>query len=179
MTSKANAKKPILIIGGGLSGLAAARILTQHQFPVIVFEQSSRDRSQGHGITIRDWAFKPLLEELGGGLSVKDLQCAVATDRGVQGSGWVDLSFRNNGTGETLFNPESTDAGETAKLFRANRSALREWLEAGVDLRYEHKLVRLEGKPGQVKAFFENGVAYEGLLLVAADGVRSTSKPRH
>lgn len=178
MTSVANGK-PILVIGGGLSGLVVARLLTRHDIPVIVFEQSSRDRSQGHGITLRDWAFEPLLQEMGGAVTVEELQRAVATDRGLGGTGWVDLSFRDNSSGETLFNPEPVAAGQKTTLFRANRSVLRDWLEEGLEVKYEHKLERLEGSPGQVKATFENGVVYDGTLLVAADGVHSTGKPEY
>lgn len=178
MTSEANAR-PILVIGGGLSGLTVARLLTRHDIPVIVFEKSSRGRSQGHGITVRDWAFEPLLQEMGGALTIEDLQRAVATDRGVGGTGWVDLSFRNNSNGETLFNPEPVAAGQKTALFRANRSALRDWLEEGLEVKYEHKLERLEGSPGQVKATFENGAVYNGILLVAADGVHSTGEPKY
>lgn len=168
--------KPILIIGAGLSGLAAARLLTDHNIPVVVFDQSAADRSQGHGITLRDWAYKPLLEELVNTYSVSDLQHAVATDKGIGGTGWVDLTFRNNANSETLFNPEPPGPGQNEALFRANRSVLRNWLATGVDLRYEHKLVSVEGIPGDVKAIFENGTEHGGSMLIAADGVHSTGK---
>ncbi|QKX52962.1 uncharacterized protein TRUGW13939_00033 [Talaromyces rugulosus] len=167
-------QKPIIIIGAGLSGLAAARLLTDQGIPVIVFEQSQPDRSQGYGLTLRDWAYNALLEELGNPIGVSDFQRAVATDGAIGRTGWVDLTFRNNGTGETLFNPDPPKPGQPNTIFRANRSFLRNWLAEGVDVRYEHKLEGFQGEPGHVSAFFENGVVQEGSILVAADGVHST-----
>lgn len=169
-------QRPILIIGAGLSGLTAARLLTNHGIPVIVFEQSHPDRSQGYGITLRDWAYNALLEDLGNVTSLSDFQQAVATDRGIGRTGWVDLTFRNNGNGDTLFNPDPPKPGQRNSIFRANRSFLRSWLAEGVDLRYGHKLEGFQGEPGHVKATFENGFQQEGSMLVAADGVHSTGK---
>lgn len=168
------APAPILIIGAGIAGLSTARLLAQHRIPAIVFEQSSPERSQGYGITVRDWAFKPLLADLGAG-SVRELERAVAVDRGLGGCGWIDLSLRDNSTGVTLMAPEPPKPGETDQtLFRANRTALRSWLSKGVDLRYEHRLSSFEGGPGDVKAVFENGVEVRGSLIIAADGLHST-----
>ena len=166
--------KPVLIIGAGISGLSTARLLTQHNIPVIVFEESSPERNQGYSITVRDWAFKPLLSDLGNSC-VSDLERAVAVDRSLGGCGWIDLTLRDNSTGVTLLAPEPPKSGETEQaLFRANRTALRSWLSEGVDLRYEHKLTSFKGKAGDVKAIFESGVEVEGSLIVGADGLHST-----
>lgn len=168
--------KPVLIIGAGISGLTTARLLSQRNIPTIVFEQSCFERSQGYDITVRDWAFKPLLSDLGN-TSVGDLERAVAVDRGLGGCGWIDLTLRDNSVGVTLMAPEPPKPGETEQsLFRANRTALRNWLGEGLDLRYEHKLKSFKGKAGGVKAIFENGVEVEGSLIVAADGLHSTGK---
>lgn len=166
--------KPVLIIGAGISGLSTARLLTQHNVPVIVFEQSSPERNQGYSITVRDWAFKPLLSDLGDSC-VSDLERAVAVDRSLGGCGWIDLTLRDNSTGVTLLAPGPPKSGETEQaLFRANRTALRSWLSEGIDLRYEHKLTSLKGKAGDVKAVFESGAEVEGSLIVGADGLHST-----
>jgi monooxygenase len=168
-------KKPILIVGAGISGLSAARLLGQHGVTCIVFEQSTPDKSQGYAITVRDWAFEPLLSGIGG-ISVKDFQKGVAVDRELGGTGWVDLTFRNNGTGETLFNPEQSQTNDKVSLFRANRGVLRDWLGDGVDIRYGHKLKSVQGRPGNVKAVFENNEEIEGSMLIAADGVHSSGQ---
>lgn len=165
--------RPILIIGGGISGLCTARLLTQRGIPCIVFEQSIPDKSQGYAITVRDWAFKPLLAGLGS-VSVEAFKNAVAVDRALGGSGWVDLTFRDNATGEALMNPEPPKTGNEGSLFRANRSILRDWLSDGVDVRYEHKLKAVQGKPGDVKAVFQSGEEVAGSIIIAADGVHSS-----
>ncbi|KDN60958.1 hypothetical protein CSUB01_10510 [Colletotrichum sublineola] len=165
--------KPILIIGGGIAGLTVARILKQRKIPCIVFERSAPDTTQGYAITVRDWAFNPLLAALDG-VSVDAFQKQVAVDRLLGGSGWVDLTFRANDTGELLFNPEPPRAGHEAALFRANRSVLRNWLGHGVEVRHGTKLTAVKGQPGNVTAVFESGEEVTGSMIVAADGVHSS-----
>lgn len=172
----ASTAKPVLVIGAGISGLSTARLLVQHHIPVIVFEQSSPQRSQGYSITIRDWAFKPLLSDLGN-TPIGDLERAVAVDRNLGGCGWIDLTLRDNSTGVTLLAPEPPKRGETEQaLFRANRAALRDWLSEGVDVRYDQKLRSFEGRAGHVKAVFESGTEVEGSMIISADGLHSTGR---
>ncbi|TKW55870.1 hypothetical protein CTA1_11757 [Colletotrichum tanaceti] len=166
-------KKPILIIGGGIAGLTVARILNQREIPCIVFERSALHATQGYAITVRDWAFNPLLAALGG-VPVKAFQEQVAVDRLLGGSGWVDLTFRANATGESLFNPEPPRAGDEAALFRANRSMLLVWLGIGVEVRHGLRLTAVKGHPGNVTAVFDSGEEVTGSMIVAADGVHSS-----
>ncbi len=44
-----------------------------------------------------------------------------------------------------------------------------------LDIRYGHRLKRIHGTLGNVKAELDLGVTYDGALIVDADGVRSTS----
>ncbi|KAI4727451.1 hypothetical protein E4T49_04790 [Aureobasidium sp. EXF-10728] len=162
----------IIIIGAGIAGLSAARLLKQKNIPCIVFEQSSPDKSQGYAITLREWAFLPLLAGLGD-VPLDAFVKAVAVDRELDGCGNIDLTFRDNGTGETLFNPDPLQPGQERTLFRANRSVLRDWLSQGLDIRYGHKLSTVQGKPGNVTAVFENGLECQGSMIIGADGVHS------
>ncbi|KAB8074618.1 hypothetical protein BDV29DRAFT_190859 [Aspergillus leporis] len=166
---------PILIIGAGISGLTTARLLTNSGIPNIVFEASSPDRNQGFAISLREWGYTALLSALGG-LPLKGLTRGVAPDRELGGAGWIDQVLWDNGTGDVLFAPDPAKKEEN--IIRANRNALRRWIadcgEEEVDVRYGHRLKRVEGRLGDVKVEFENGACYRGAMVVAADGVNST-----
>ena len=180
MTETIPTRKPVLIIGAGISGLAIARLLTERGIPNIVFEASPAGQSLDYAITLRDWVYKPLLSSIGG-VSTDTLEKAVAPDRHVGGTGWMDQTLRDVRTGKTLMAPEPARAGTSQQArFRANRNALKIWLrdfgQGKLDVRYRHKLKSLQGELGSVKVRFENGVHCEGSLIVAADGVHSTGK---
>ncbi|GAQ05963.1 probable FAD-dependent monooxygenase [Aspergillus lentulus] len=167
---------PILIIGAGISGLTTARLLTNSGIPNIVFEASSPDRSQGFAISLREWGYATLLSALGD-LPLRSLTRGVAPDREIGGSGWIDQVVWDNGTAKKLFVPDANSPTKK-EVVRANRNALRRWIadcgEEELDVRYGHRLKRVEGSLGNVRVEFENGSFYRGLMVVAADGVNST-----
>ncbi|KAJ5171585.1 FAD/NAD(P)-binding domain-containing protein [Penicillium coprophilum] len=170
---KMDDSRPVLIIGAGLSGLALGRLLTNNNIANIVFEASPPERSQGFAISMHDWGYYPLLEALGG-LSQSMIK-AVGPDRFIGGTGWVDLAMRDNMTGQVLVEP---DADSPPTVVRANRNSLRAWIadcgDDQLDVRYGHRLKSISGSMGNVRAVFENGAAYDGSVVVAADGVHST-----
>ncbi|KAI1098428.1 FAD-dependent monooxygenase [Jackrogersella minutella] len=170
MATKTN---PILIIGAGISGLAAGRLLTNHGIPNIIFEASRPERSQGFSISLREWGYGALLSALGD-LPLRDLTRGVAPDRHLGGSGWIDQALRDNTTGELLVEPEK-DLKQN--IVRANRVALIEWMkdcgEEELDVRHGHALKSFHGEIGNITAEFENGATYHGALLLACDGVHS------
>jgi len=49
-------KTKVVVIGGGISGLAAARLLQQHGIDVVVLE--ARDRVGGRTYTVNDPAYR-------------------------------------------------------------------------------------------------------------------------
>ncbi|GBF61899.1 FAD-dependent monooxygenase [Trichophyton mentagrophytes] len=170
-------QETILIIGAGISGLATSRLLTNNGIPNIVFEASTPDRSQGFAISLQEFGYSALLAALGD-LPLSSLIRAVAPDRQIGGTGWIDQALRDNRTGELLVAPDLTTTKQT--IVRANRNALRHWIadcgEDELDVRYGHKLQSIKGKLGDVTAIFENGAKYKGSLIIAADGVNSTSR---
>ncbi|KAL4980816.1 FAD/NAD(P)-binding domain-containing protein [Aspergillus desertorum] len=172
----ANNSNPILIIGAGLSGIAVGRLLTNNGIANVVFEASPPERSQGFAISLHDWGYSPLLEALGG-LSLRSMTKAVAPDRLLGGSGWVDLAMRDNTTGEVLVGPA---ADARPAVMRANRNALRAWMadcgEEELDVRSGHRLKSISGSTGNMTVVFENGAEYHGSLVIAADGVHSTAR---
>ncbi|BCS18219.1 FAD-dependent monooxygenase nscC [Aspergillus puulaauensis] len=170
---------PILIIGAGLSGLTAARLLTNAGIPCIVFEASPPSRSQGYAISLRDWGFNSLLAALGN-LPLSSLTKAVAPDRHIGGWGWLDQSWRNNQTGSIILMPPR-EPKEKPTILRANRNAVRTWIadcgEEELDVRYGHQLTNVtlpKSDDDDIVVEFSNGAQYHGCLLIAADGVHST-----
>ncbi|KAF4200327.1 hypothetical protein CNMCM8927_003505 [Aspergillus lentulus] len=174
MTTTQASLRPILIIGAGISGLTAARILTNNGIPNIIFEASAPDRSQGFSISLREWGYSALLSALGD-LPLSSLTRGVAPDREVGGKGWIDQVLWDNCAGEKLVAP---DPATKQAIVRANRNALRGWIadcgEEELDVRYGHRLKKVEGGLDDITAEFENGAKYQGSLVIAADGVNST-----
>ncbi|KAL3475799.1 hypothetical protein BJX99DRAFT_270930 [Aspergillus californicus] len=165
---------PILVIGAGIAGLTTARLLTNANIPVILFELSTPTRTQGYAISLRDWGFNDLLSSLGS-LPLSALAKGIAPDRHIGGTGYIDLALLNNHTGEIIVKPPPEPK---PSIIRANRNALRSWIEdrgdEELDIRYGHRLVSFEGRVGNIVASFENGASYTGSLVIAADGVHST-----
>lgn len=166
--------RPVLIIGAGLSGLTVGRLLTNQGIPCILFEAATPDRSEGFSISLRDWGYKALLAALGD-VPLRSMTRNVAPDRLRGGHGFVDLILRANATGNVLVAP---DPQTQPAIVRANRNALRAWIagcgDAELDVRYGHRLARVEGIVGDVTAVFENGARHRGCVVVAADGVYSS-----
>ena len=167
--------RPVLIIGAGISGMVLSRLLARYAIPSIVFEATTQDQILNTGMTLKEWAYAPLLAELPEA-SLEDLKGRVATDRILGGNGFIDGTIRDNRTGETLMAPPPAKAGaEGGNQFRADRDALREWFSEGyVEICFGHKLRDFEGEAGCVLARFENGAEVEGSLIVASDGLHST-----
>ncbi|KAI7233599.1 hypothetical protein KC330_g5308 [Hortaea werneckii] len=170
MTTK---QRPILTIGAGLAGLSLAHVLTNHVISNIVFEAATQDRSQGYAISLKRWAYDPLLASLGH-LQLKQLTKVVAPDRARGGKGWLDLALRDNASGDILVAP---DPGQRDGVVRANREALLDWIANGgdknLDVRHGHKFRACRRPSGVVTAVFENGAEHTGSLVVAVDGVFS------
>lgn len=167
---------PILIVGAGISGLAHARLLSRHSVPHLIFEKEPRLARQGFGITARDWAWDPLLAQVG--ISEADFVRRVAVDGAVGGKGELELSLWDLATGKAILpQPKATTGSPQSKMTRANRNLLREFLMDGVEVRFEHELVDVKVLNDQngtsVTAVFGNGQAVQGSCIVGADGVNS------
>jgi 2-polyprenyl-6-methoxyphenol hydroxylase-like FAD-dependent oxidoreductase len=167
-------KHPVLIIGAGIAGLALARVLQGKGISVDVYESSPRDASQGYGITLRSWAYGPLIEQLH--VPFEDFCSAVATDGAVGGRGDINPTLHDALTGQPLVQAAPAKTGSPGGgLFRANRNRLRTFLLQGVNCHFEHSLASLDaaGEGNLVTARFSNGVVATGCVLIGADGVFS------
>jgi salicylate hydroxylase len=167
---------PILIIGGGLGGMALALGLAGRGFRVRVLEQARELRETGAGLTVSGGANKPL-ERLGVG--------DVVRARSERAANLPMLHFR---TGELIAGaydvkavddgleiPDPRD-GKTRHMHRADlHDALRDGLLA-LDpdaLATGHAFTHTENDGEGVVAHFSNGAAARGCALIGCDGLRS------
>lgn len=163
---------PILIIGGGLSGLALGQGLKRLSiaFRIIERDDSASLRAQGYRIRIGTDGATALQKLLPPHLyEAFEATCAEV----VQGIHVVDAM-----TGKSM---ESKAPGHVQKIhgdraFNADRAVLRNVLLTGLEVCVEFgkRFERYELKgEDTVVAHFTDGNTIEGSLLVGADGVRS------
>ena len=170
---------PILIIGGGLGGLALAVGLAGRGFPVRVFEQARELREIGAGLTVSGGAMRAL-DWLGIGDIVRRRSERAANlprlhyATGALIAGAYDVSaLRDDGA------PNPRD-WKTRHMHRADlHEALRERLFA-LDpdaLALGHAFIGAEALADGVTARFANGETAQGRVLIGCDGSRS-GRPR-
>jgi salicylate hydroxylase len=156
----------VIIVGGGLGGLATAIRLQQHKIPFLLFERDEQQftRPQGYAIGIQNNGIKSL-HELG-----VDVQEIKSKSRPL-----TIFDFRD-GSGGLLMRLDATK-NQDLDLFSVNRSLLREKMLEQIDSErvvYNSKFVKYELTSNGVKAHFDNGKVVLGKILVGADGSRSS-----
>ncbi len=171
---------PVLIIGSGLGGLAAAIALQSRGFSVKIFERdaSPDERHQGYGLTLQA---TQALSDLGVLDQVLDADCP----------SWAHYIFTPSGAllgyfGRAL-RPVAGGEDEALALRRKGnlrvprevmRALLFARLKPGTEITYGARFLRYEElsaeEGGGVRAHFESPVpAAVGGVLVGADGIRS------
>jgi 5-methylphenazine-1-carboxylate 1-monooxygenase len=163
----------LLIVGGGIGGLATALMLHRAGVDVGVYEQAPELRELGVGINLQPHAIKelaalgllPALDETG--IRLRELIYTNRFDQVV----WREL--------------RGTDAGYELPQISIHRGKLLGVLQRAVlsrlgasRLHTDHRLVNLEERHGRVTAIFETGRAAErreavGDGLIGADGIHS------
>lgn len=153
----------ILIIGAGLGGLALAQGLIKAGFNVSVFErdESPTSRPQGHRIFIRSMGMQALTA-----LLTQEKLDRLATAKVADVGGGFTCA---NEKMESFFTVQGQEAG-----CQFLRSELRHFLQEGVHIEWNKRLVLFEDSGHQVIAHFEDGSHVTGDLLVGCDGSAST-----
>ena len=159
--------KPILIIGGGISGLTLAQACRKENIPFRIFERdsSSTHRSAGWGLTL-NWslsAFRSLLpddilERLPETLVNKE-----AVDAGEKGS----FAFYDLSTAEAKYYTPATER------IRVSRERLRKLMLSGVDVEWSKTLVDITKESSGITATFRDGASVSGNLIIGCDGANS------
>jgi salicylate hydroxylase len=156
----------IVIIGGGLAGLAAANALAAFGFEADVFERALTLGEIGGGINISPQAVKAL-----SALGLGEKMAAVANIL-------PGFLTRDMHTGELL---EFHDRGTMASRYGAphytfHRADLMQALASGLDpksLHLDHRLVAIEEESSRVALTFANGLRREADMVIGADGIHS------
>lgn len=163
----------ILIVGGGIGGLATALCLHRAGIETEIFEQSSELRELGVGINVLPHAISVLAE----------LDLLPALDRvGIR----IRELFYCNRFGQTVWQElRGTDAGYDVPQFSIHRGKLHGVLQRAVRERLgaarihtDCRLVGFEEQADRVVASFESRdgrqTAVEADALIGADGIHST-----
>ena len=163
----------VVIVGGGIGGLALALMLKARAIPCEVYEASARNRELGVGINVLPHAIAELAEL---GLLPRLDAVAVRTR---------ELIYANRFGQEIWREPRGVDAGYKVPQFSIHRGRLQGVLREAVlerlgrkAIRAGHAFVSFAQGEGGVKARFKatSGArsTVVGDILVGCDGIHST-----
>ena len=169
--SRAVASLPVLVAGGGIGGLAAALAIARQGFAVKVFEQAPQIGEIGAGIQLGPNAFAAL-DALGVGARAR--RRAVHAERMVMMDAVDGAEIASIDVGAPF---RERFANPYAVIHRADiHGSLLEGVREATD-RIEFvtstRIERVEQNDSGVAVIDANGVAYRGVALIGADGVKS------
>jgi salicylate hydroxylase len=168
---------PILIIGGGLGGMALAVGLTGRGFRVRVFEQAPELKEAGAGITVSGGALRSL-DWLGVGdiVRAKSERAAKLPLLHYISGDLISGAYDVKAFPEENEPPDTRD-WTTRHMHRADlHDILREKLSSVQpdSVATGHVFVGAEADDDGVTAHFANGVSAHGRALIGCDGLRSS-----
>jgi salicylate hydroxylase len=164
----ARSRPRVLLVGGGIGGLFAAKALLAQGIEVSVFEQAPRLGEVGAGVFLTPNSVRQL-ERVGLGPAVAKVGARV-------GSG--SRYFRHDGT--PIAPVQVTDSSGWNATFGMHRADFIEILASALPagtVRTGHRCVGFEQKNDKTHLSFENGAAAEGDAVIAADGIHSSLRP--
>ena len=156
----------IVVVGGGLAGLAMARALSVQGFDAEVYEAAPELGEIGAAVNIGPNAVKPL-QAIGLGEKIAAVaNCSPGT------------YTRNMQTGEFLerSNRAESETRYGAPHYTFHRADLLRALASELDpaaLHLDYRLATIEERSDAVRLGFANGATVDAAVVIAADGVRS------
>jgi len=158
----------IAIVGGGISGLAAANALRQRGQDVTVFEQAPALGEVGAGIFIYPNSLRQL-ERMG-------FKEALAAVGGKVGAG----SHYNRMDGSVVGNIVTADSSGWNGMYGMHRADILDVFVKALPpetIRTGHRCVGVEQAGDKATVRFENGASFEADLVIGADGINSVVQP--
>ena len=158
----------VLVIGGGIAGMATAIALDQAGFDPLVLEQAPELSEIGSGIGLQANAMR-VLTKLGATDHVRRTGMRIDSDE-----------WRRMDGGQTIFSETYTAKAERYGGVYAlcmHRADLLDSLSERVPsewIRFNARLVAIEERPDGVVAMLENGEQVFGDIMIGTDGLRST-----
>ena len=154
----------VVVIGGGIAGLALALALRQRGLACRVYEAAPEVKELGVGITLLPHGMRELIA-----LGLEERLRAVAIEN-------RESAFYNR-HGQFIYKePRGKYAGYPWPELGIHRGKLQRILyEAAADMvSLDHKCTGIEQGSSRVKIFFENKESIEGDIAIACDGINST-----
>lgn len=167
---------PVLVIGGGIGGLAAALALVRRGFHVKVLEQAPEIGEIGAGIQLGPNAFHAF-DALGVGDKARGR--AVYTDYMVMHDAIDEYEIGKIPTGEA-FRQRFGNPYAVIHRVDVHLSLLEGAQETGrVEFLTSTRINRVEQDATSVTAYDQHGNAHRGVAMIGADGVRSVVRQQY
>ena len=165
----------ILIIGGGLGGLALAQGLKKAGLPFRVFERDSTPdfRAQGYRLKLNSDGVTALRSVLNPDLWTYFEDTCAQCEAGETDFNAIDATITASRAGEGV-------RGGVA-IHTCDRTVLRKILMMGLEqhISYGKQLVEYSIVDNGVTAIFKDGTTHKGRFLVGADGTRSPVRKQY
>ena len=172
----AQASNRIIVVGGGIGGLAASLALVRQGFEVTVLEQAPEIGEIGAGIQLGPNAFSAF-DALGVGERARGR--AVYVDEMIMHDAIDGELVGRIPTGEA-FRKRFNNPYAVIHRVDIHSSLLEGAQETGrIEFKTSTRIERVEQDDAGVTAFDQNGVAHRGVALIAADGGKSVVRAQY